>query len=119
MDDKLPEVGLAQDLVAMWQSEFTAMAADREIRESWTALFALWAQTASAMAKSMARHDAARGSASPPQPAGSAPLAPASDAGLGEVERLGRRVAELEQRLAEFLRAGRGDAGPRPPAGDV
>ena len=33
MDDSL-----AKDLVAMWQSELTAMAADRELRESWTAI---------------------------------------------------------------------------------
>ena len=119
MNDKLPQDGLAQDLVAMWQSEFTAMAADREIRESWTALFALWAQTAGVMAKAMGRHDEARGSARAAQPAGSSPFAPASDAGLGEVERLSRRVAELEQRLAKFLGPERGDAGPGTPPGDA
>jgi hypothetical protein len=119
MDDKLAQDGLAQDLVAMWQSEFTAMAADREIRESWTTLFALWAQAASAMAKTMGGHDEAARSARAAQPAGSAPLAPASDSGLGEVERLSRRVAELEQRLAKFLGPERGDAGPGTPPGDA
>ena len=43
MDDKL-----AKDLVAMWQSELTAMAADRELRETWTATMVLWAQAATA-----------------------------------------------------------------------
>jgi len=119
MDDKLAQDGLAQDLVAMWQSEFTAMAADREIRESWAALFALWAQAAGIMAKTMGRQNEAARSASTAQPAGSTPLAATSDSGLGEVERLGRRVAELEQRLAKFLGAERGDAGPGAPPGDV
>ena len=45
MDDKL-----AKDLVAMWQSELTAMAADREFRETWAATMALWAQAANAAA---------------------------------------------------------------------
>jgi uncharacterized protein YceH (UPF0502 family) len=97
MDDTL-----ASDLVAMWQSELTAMAADREVRESWAALLALWAQSATTAASLLPR-DGASGSARTAQPARAAPAAAASQPGLAEVEQLNRRVAELEQRLAELL----------------
>ncbi|HVE21460.1 MAG TPA: hypothetical protein VNC39_05745 [Acidocella sp.] len=93
---------LASDLVAMWQSELTAMAADREVREGWATLLALWAQSASTAASLLA-HDSARGSPGAPQPARAAPAAAAPQPGLAEVEQLNRRVAELEQRLAELL----------------
>jgi uncharacterized protein YceH (UPF0502 family) len=93
---------LASDLVAMWQSETTAMAADREVREFWTILLALWAQSASTAAV-LFSHDAARGSTGAAQPARPAPPAAAPQPGLAEVEQLNRRVAELEQRLAELL----------------
>jgi uncharacterized protein YceH (UPF0502 family) len=93
---------LASDLVAMWQSELTAMAADREVRESWALLLALWAQSANAAA-ALLPHDAASRSARATQPARPAPAAAASQPGLAEVEQLNRRVAELEQRLAELL----------------
>src|ERR1700722_4281165 len=93
---------LASDLVAMWQSELTAMAADREVRECWATLLALWAQSAPPAA-ALLSHDAARGSTGAPQPARAAPAAAAPQPGLAEVEQLNRRVAELEQRLAELL----------------
>ncbi len=109
MDDTL-----ASDLVAMWHSELTAMAADREVREFWTTLLALWAQSAGTAASLMS-HDAARGSTGPAQPARPAPAAAASQPGLAEVEQLNRRVAELEQRLAELLAR---DGG-RPPLHDA
>jgi len=95
---------LAEDWVALWQSELTAMAADRELRESWAALVALWAGTAtSALGALRAAHDTAR-TPIPLQPARPAPAAAASQPGLDEIERLNRRVAELEQRLAAFER---------------
>jgi hypothetical protein len=99
MDDRL-----ASDLVAMWQSELAAMAADRELRETWTALLALWASTANAAFPVLTRlpHDLPPGSAGPTQPAGTAPAAPASDIGLDEINRLGRRIDQLEQRLAKL-----------------
>jgi hypothetical protein len=95
---------LAEDWVALWQSELTAMAADRELREAWAAMAALWAGTATtALGMIRAANDPAR-AAIPAQPARSAPTAPASQPGVDEVERLNHRIAELEQRLAAFER---------------
>ena len=111
MDDTL-----AKDLVAMWQSELTAMAADRELGESWAAFAALWAQSARA-ALAVLPHDPT-GSARTAEPPGAAPAAAASQPGLGEVAQLNRRIAELEHRLAEFM-ASEPNPGPRTPAGDV
>jgi hypothetical protein len=101
MDDRL-----AKDLVALWQSELTAMAADRELREGWAAMVALCAGSANAAIQMMprARHDAPSGSPRAIEPAGPAPAAAASQPGLAEIEQLTRRIAELEQRLGEFLR---------------
>jgi Lon protease-like protein len=113
MDDNL-----AQDLVAMWQSELTAMAADREVREAWAAMVALWAQSAAAAMKLVA-YDKAPGSAGAAQPARAAPAAAAPQPGVDEIERLGRRVAELEQRLAQLLERGDGGAGPGKGEGGV
>jgi len=96
---------LAQDLVSMWQSELTAMAADRELREAWVVLVGLWAQSSSAAFSALAHERAARG-AGAVKPAGAAPVAAASEPRLGEVEQLARRVAELEQRLAQLLGGG-------------
>ncbi|MGE4480348.1 hypothetical protein [Acidocella sp.] len=93
---------LAKDFVAVWQSELTAMAADRELRESWAATLGLWAQAANAAA-AMLPHDPAPGSPRAAQPPRPAPAAAASGPGVDEVEQLSRRVAELEQRLAELL----------------
>jgi hypothetical protein len=95
---------LAEDWVTLWRSELTAMAADRELRESWTAMVALWSATAtSATAMFNPRHDTP-GTADPAQPPrpSSPPAAPVP--GLDEIERLNRRVAELERRLAALQR---------------
>ena len=107
MDEKL-----AKDFVAVWQSELTAMVADRELRECWATMLNLWAQAAGAAAALMA-HECSPRSASTAEPARAAPIAAASGPGLDEVERLSRRVAELEQRLAEFIeqRDGTGPGG--------
>jgi hypothetical protein len=104
MDDRL-----ASDLVAMWRSELAAMAADRELRENWTGLLALWASAANAALPLLSPHDFPSRSAVAAEPAGSAPAAAASDAGLAAVQQLNQRIAELEQRLAEFER---GKSGP-------
>ncbi len=108
MDDKL-----AKDLVAMWQSELTAMAADRELRECWAATMALWAQAANAAATLLPHEHAAPRGASPAKPPRAAPPAAASQPGVDEIELLNRRVAELEQRIAGFMAGTPGpDAGP-------
>ena len=50
---------LARDWITLWQSELTALAADREAHESWAALAALWAGAAEAMLRAVPRpaHD--------------------------------------------------------------
>jgi hypothetical protein len=108
MDDSL-----AKDLVAMWQSELTAMATDRELGESWTALAALWAQS-TRTALAVLRREPPAGSPSPAEPPRTAPAAATSQPGLGEIEQLNRRIAELEQRLAEYM--GREPVAPGPVA---
>jgi hypothetical protein len=102
MSDKL-----AEDWVALWQSELTAMAADRELRESWAAIVALWASATNATIGMMTpRHDQPYGTAFTAQP----PRTPAAHAapvpGVDEVANLNRRIAELEQRLAALDRNG-------------
>jgi len=94
----------------MWQSELTAMAADRELRETWATTMALWAQAANAAAALLPYERAAPGSSSPAQPARSPAAAAASQPGLAEIEQLNSRVAELEQRLAALM-AGKSEPG--------
>lgn len=99
---------LARDWIELWQSELTAMAADRELREGWSQMLALWAGAAASAVEAgmrMARHDGARGfspnlNGRPHDAARPAPGAAAPDAGRDEVERLHRRIADLEARLA-------------------
>jgi hypothetical protein len=107
MDDKL-----ARDLVAMWQSELTAMAADRELRETWAATMALWAQAATAAAAMLPHEHGPAGSAVPLKPARPPAPVAAPGPGVDEVEQLNRRIAELEQRLADFMAAKPAHAGP-------
>ena len=105
MDDEL-----ARDLAAMWRSEFAAMTVDRELRETWAALLQPW--TAAALAMTTARDlpsDTPPGSAVATQPPGPASAPAASEPGLAEIDRLRRRVVELEQCLAG-LQPGRGGA---------
>jgi ubiquinone biosynthesis protein UbiJ len=102
---------LARDWITLYQSELAALASDRETQELWQAALALWATTATAILAPQ-QHDRARRRARATEAARSAPAAAASDARDAEVERLTRRVAELEQRLAELERAQRdGGAG--------
>jgi hypothetical protein len=101
MDDTL-----AKDFMAMWHSELTAIAADREVWESWTALMVLWSNAATAALAY--QRDSAPGSAVATQPTRPAAAAAASEPGLDEIGRLNRRVAELEQQLAGLV------AGKRP-----
>jgi hypothetical protein len=84
---------LAQDWVTLWQSELSAMAADREMREAWQTILAVWAGTMSAMLRGLPRAPAPQWHSNP-----------AAD--RHEIERLARHVATLERRLADLERAG-------------
>ena len=106
---------LARDWIALWQSELAAMAQDREMREAWTGLLGIWAATAlgtidatDAMMRRARAHDhapaAAARPARPDEPPRPAPRDHAPDAGGDAVERLHRRIAELEARLAALER---------------
>jgi uncharacterized protein YceH (UPF0502 family) len=103
---------VARDWITLWQSELTAAAADRELQETWQTLAGLWAGVAGAMLRQMPRGtaDGRSGSSAPPGSAGAAPparaaaAAAAPDARDAEIDRLARRVADLEQRLANIER---------------
>jgi hypothetical protein len=89
---------LWRDWTTIWQSELAGMATDREQIEGMAAAARIWAGVAAAMQQSM--KEMADGS----QPGtgtapGAAAAADASGAGDAEIERLARRVAELERRL--------------------
>jgi hypothetical protein len=106
--DKWQMDKFAEDWIGLWQSELTAMAADRELRESITAMLALWASTATGAMSLLEPHDPGRDAKTvePPRP----PAATAaSEPGLDEVTSLYRRIAALEQRLAGLEPAGRPD----------
>jgi len=104
---------LAEDWLALWQDELTAVMRDPETMRGWQALLGVWAR----MAASMMRVDPAA-----PGPAGSqaddpprtAPVAAAPDPRDAEVERLRGQLLQLESRVAELERTGRaGRAGGR------
>jgi hypothetical protein len=105
---------LAQDWITLWQSELSALAADRETAETWQALLALWAGSAAAMLRTMPRGMSASGRDNarddPARPARSAaasraaPAAAASDVRDAEIDRLHRIIADLERRLADVER---------------
>ena len=103
---------LARDWITLWQSELSALAADREAQEAWTALLGLWAGAAAAFLAAAPRavpgfatsfrHDPGpAGPAAAPRPA---PAAAAPDPRDAALDRLNRRLAELEARLAEIER---------------
>jgi hypothetical protein len=113
---------LAEDWIALWQSEIAGLAADPELAEqwaAWAALGAAWMRAATAMApryRPGAPHD---GAAAPPWAAPPAAASrPRGDAGHGGGEQPARdamasRLAELERRLAD-LEGGPGGAGADP-----
>jgi hypothetical protein len=111
---------LAQDWVTLWQSELSAMAADREMREAWQTILAVWAGTMSTMLRGLPRapapqwhsnpaadrHDRTDGQPRTNEAPRAAPAHAPSDARDAEIERLARHVATLERRLADLERAG-------------
>ncbi|HTR15827.1 MAG TPA: hypothetical protein VMI52_02180 [Acetobacteraceae bacterium] len=98
---------MARDWVTLVQSECTALAADRELQETWQRLVAAWAASAnSAAAWLPAGPDGPPGRPGAPQSPGAPTASAAPDPRDAEIERLGRRVAELERRLTE-LESGR------------
>jgi len=100
--------GMTRDWITIWQSEMNAASHDTEAQEAFTRLVAIWAGMAH-MATSFIpqapvyeRPDATRaGAPEPPRPA---PVIAAPDARDAALERLARRVEELERRLAQYER---------------
>ena len=90
--------GLWDDWVTIWQSELNAMATDREAQLAFARLLALWADGARAVGAWLP--DEPPGGAGSAAPAGAAAAAAAPDARDIAIERLARRVEELERRLA-------------------
>ncbi len=97
---------LARDWITLWQSEVSAAATDRELAETWRTLAALWAGVAGAMMQGLPRglpdggagiHGAGAVAASRTPPPAAAP-----DPRDVAVDRLARRIAELERRLADI-----------------
>ncbi len=92
---------LAQDWITLWQSELAALAADREAQEMWRTWLAVWAGVAANAMKALPRNDGVHagggGAADAPR---AAPAAAASDPRDAEIDRLAKRLAELERRLA-------------------
>lgn len=112
---------LARDWITLWQSEFSALAHDREAAETISRLAALWAGAAAAWLRAApvapaSGHDSPRPAASP----GAAPPAAAPDAGAGALHdvlgELARRLDGIDRRLAALergrLQPDRGRAGP-------
>ncbi len=109
---------LAEDWIAIWQSEITAYLTDPETQQAWGAMMAVWAGAAQAMMRGMPpapgfSHkrpkpaDERRRASAAPKPAGTdaapgpTPAAAAPVAGDDAIRRLEQRVAELERSLAE------------------
>jgi hypothetical protein len=107
---------LAEDWITLWQSELGALAADREVQETWQAMLALWVGAVSAMLRTLA-HEHPDRRAGAAAAAGAAPAAAAPDPRDAAIERLTRRIGELEARLADVERGhrsnGAGRAGAR------
>jgi hypothetical protein len=94
-----------QDWVTIWQSELNALATDREMQLGWARMVDMWATHARAAGALLP--DGAPGRARPQPSAGSATPYAAPDPGDVErqrlaIERLARRVEELERRLAKL-----------------
>ena len=93
---------LARDWITIWHSEMAALATDREMQEFWLRMIGLWAQAAEAAAQVLPAGDFAHGRAGADAPAGAAATVAAPDARDAAIERLARRVEELERKLAQL-----------------
>jgi hypothetical protein len=112
---------LAEDWIALWQSEVAGLATDPELVEKWAAFAALgaaWFKAAAQFSKpftpgAAAQHDSA---VLPSRPApAAAPSGAGGDAGHGGSggaarDAMAERIAILERRLAD-LESGAGGAG--------
>ena len=112
---------LAEDWIALWQSEIAGLAADPELAEqwaAWAALGAAWMRAASAMAPRGQNWPHDRAAAPPWAPPPAAASGPGGHAGHGGGDQpardaMAQRLAELERRLAD-LEGGSGGTGPDP-----
>ncbi len=80
---------IASDWITIWQSELSALAADREAQEAWVCWVANWAETFHAMLDLWPSTHDTRTNA----PAGPAPALAAFDGRDDAVGRLAERVA--------------------------
>jgi hypothetical protein len=103
---------LAEDWIALWQSEVAGLAADPELAERWAAfasLGAAWFRAAAQFSKPLTpgatQHDSAP---TPPRPApAAAPSGAGGDQGHGSSggaarDAMAERLATLERRLADL-----------------
>jgi len=89
--------GLWDDWITIWQSELAAMATDREAQAVFRRLVGLWADGARAAGAWLPDATAGRTGPEPtPRPTAAAAAPDARDLAI---ERLARRVEELERRL--------------------
>lgn len=91
----------AADWITIWQSEWAALATDREVQEGWQRAADAWAAAAAACIK-LAGADAAPGCARPEPPPRPPAAADASAARDADMSALLARVDELERRLADL-----------------
>jgi hypothetical protein len=118
---------LAEDWIALWQSEVAGLAADPELAERWAAfasLGAAWFRAATQFSKPFAPGAAPAHDSATPPPRAAPPAAPSGaggDQGAGggrDVARdaMAERIATLERRLADLEGgAGGGSAHQRRP----
>jgi hypothetical protein len=93
---------LARRYLDLWQSQLAGLAADQALTEQIARLFAMAnAQVASAIEAAQAASHGPAASPFAPTP-GTAPAAPASGDGADDIGELRKRMATLEERIAEL-----------------
>ncbi|MBC7801507.1 MAG: hypothetical protein H7Z10_12870 [Gemmatimonadaceae bacterium] len=96
----LSDTDLAADWITIWQSEWAALVADREVQDAWQRTIAAWAGQAMLAVRAQEAIDAAARRARAVSPPGPTPAADAFDARDRVIADLLARVAELERRAA-------------------